>query len=196
MASRALVLSVLLLLAADFSPAANPAVAQTVSVPGALDVNTNGSIQIPGVTVSPNGTVNGNGYSTDAEDGSVTVDGTTYFPNGTIVNADGQVITPTTNVDGSVSAGGFTVYPNGTVTSSDGTAVNPDGGVTFPGGLNISTGGGGGGVIQTPGFTVNPDGTVAVNQASPSTSKPAGSLASPARMVTSLLVLLVFLLVA
>ncbi|CAI5460281.1 unnamed protein product [Closterium sp. Yama58-4] len=154
----------LLLLAAALSPAVNLAVAQTV-------------------TVGPNGSVNGNGYSTDAEDGSVTVNGTTFFPNGTILNGDGQTITPTTNADGSVSAGGFTVYPNGTVTS-DGTTVNPGGGITLPGGLNISTGGAGG--IQTPGFSVNPDGTVTVKQAAPPAPKTAGSLACPASISISL----------
>ncbi|CAI5934519.1 unnamed protein product [Closterium sp. NIES-64] len=176
MASRPLMLTVLLL-AAALSPAVNLAVAQP----------SNGKVQIPGVTIGPDGSVSGDGYSTDAGDGSVTVDGTTFFPNGTIVNSDGQAITPTTNADGSVSAGGFTVYPNGTV-SSDGTTVNPGGGITLPGGVNISTGGAGG--IQTPGFSVNPDGTVTVNQAAPPAPKLAGSLTSPASIATGLLAVL------
>ncbi|CAI5469615.1 unnamed protein product [Closterium sp. Yama58-4] len=183
MASSPFLLSVLLLLAAALSPAINLAGAQPP----------NGTVQIPGVTVGPDGSVSGDGYSTDAGDGSVTVDGTTFFPNGTIVNSDGQAITPTTNADGSVSAGGFTVYPNGTVTS-DGTTVNPGGGITLPGGLNISTGGAGG--IQTPGFSVNPDGTVTVKQAAPPAPKPAGSLVSPAStstgLFTTLLAVLLF----
>ncbi|CAI7762669.1 unnamed protein product [Closterium sp. NIES-54] len=169
--------------ATALSPSVNLAVAEPD--------NTNGTVQIPGVTFGPDGSVTGVDYSTDAGNGSVTVNGTTYFPNGTIVNGEGQAITPTTNADGSVSAGGFTVYPNGTV-SSDGT----NGGITFPGGLNISTGGASAGGIQTPGFTVNPDGTVTVKQAAPPAPKPAGSLVSPASTImvffTTLLATLLF----
>ncbi|CAI7907049.1 unnamed protein product [Closterium sp. NIES-54] len=147
-----------------------------VTVPGMPNVTVPGmpNVSIPGIP-SFNGS---SGGVTANPDGSVTIGNTKFYPNGTYVTSDGQVVNPplpTRNPDGSVTVGGMSFFPNGTVIGSDGKPVNA-GGLPIPGFPGI----------QIPGLTPS--------SPPPPPPKPAGFIATPARLVTGFISLLASML--